>query len=468
MRHWFGGNFAAVIEVDGVGGEDDIAQLAGGLAVTFWNAQTGGTQYTDLLDLNGDAATQTTTSDGADGWSLGVVLPVQLDDGIGEAYASVDGGPRFVVTATDTGGLLESLSAQYAAHIAALNPHGTSLGDLADTAVGTVGSRTDGHVLQWDSGTSSFVLAAPDAVAGAVMLDGGTSGNTVVPNSTGESAWITSTNAYSADDSNPDFLVLNTKNATNNDVKVFWFNGNMEPRAAPSLANRVALRVFEGAEATTGASTQTFFQCSTNPTNSANREALLGVYGSSHSTQPGWTVSTRIMAALLGVRPGGSYNSLTAFTFRGQKTGTGAPSTGSWLVGDVVMDSAGALHLCTVAGSPGTWSSPIPSANSSFVAVTPGTNMSAGSVAAATRLENGGTVARLRGFLVAGAAISSNAVLGTVTAAHRPLHTVNTNARTTAGGNRFRVNTDGTIQYSTTMSTSDEIWLDNITWDLVA
>lgn len=469
MRHWFGGNVAAVNEVDGVDGEDDIAQLAGGLAVLFYNAQTGGTQYTDLLDLSGDPVTGSTTSDGTDGWGIGMVLPVQLDDGIGEAYASVDGGPRFVVTATDTGGLLETLTAAFAAHAAALNPHGTGLGNLSDTAVGTAASRTDGHVLQWDSDTSSFVLGAPAAVSGAVMLDPGAAGNVATPNSGSEDPWLEATNTYSAGDANPDFLIMNTKNATNNDVKVFWLNGNMEPRAAPSLASRVALRVFEGAESTTGASTQTFFQCSTNPTNSANREALLATYGSSHSTQPGWTVSTRILAGLLGVRPGGSYNSLTAYNLRGQKTGTGAPSTGTYIVGDVVMDSVGTLYICTVAGTPGTWVTPtIPAAATAFTNVTVGTNITLGTVNCGTRLEVGGSTARMKGTLVAGAAILSNATIGTVTAAHRPLHTVTTNARTTGGGARLRINTDGTIQYGSSLSLADEVWLDNISYDLAA
>ncbi len=36
-------------------------------------------------------------------------------------------------------------------------------------------------------------------------------------------------------------------------------------------------------------------------------------------------------------------------------TASGAPTTGTFAVGDFVIDQAGALRVCTVAGSPGTW-----------------------------------------------------------------------------------------------------------------
>lgn len=37
-------------------------------------------------------------------------------------------------------------------------------------------------------------------------------------------------------------------------------------------------------------------------------------------------------------------------------TASGAPSTGTFAVGDFVIDQTGSLWICTVAGSPGTWS----------------------------------------------------------------------------------------------------------------
>lgn len=39
-------------------------------------------------------------------------------------------------------------------------------------------------------------------------------------------------------------------------------------------------------------------------------------------------------------------------------SGTGAPTSGAWLLGDEVEDSTGAVYRCTAAGSPGTWVQP--------------------------------------------------------------------------------------------------------------
>lgn len=56
--------------------------------------------------------------------------------------------------------------------------------------------------------------------------------------------------------------------------------------------------------------------------------------------------------------PGSSYTngaSIVPLQLRGRKTTTGAPTTGTWVAGDVLMDSAKVWWLCTAAGSPGTW-----------------------------------------------------------------------------------------------------------------
>lgn len=49
-------------------------------------------------------------------------------------------------------------------------------------------------------------------------------------------------------------------------------------------------------------------------------------------------------------------NSLTPFKLRGLKATSGAPSSGTWATGDLIIDSGGASWLCTTAGTPGTWS----------------------------------------------------------------------------------------------------------------
>jgi hypothetical protein len=48
-------------------------------------------------------------------------------------------------------------------------------------------------------------------------------------------------------------------------------------------------------------------------------------------------------------------NGASPLIFAGRLTTVGAPSTGTWALGDTVQDSTGAWFTCTVAGTPGTW-----------------------------------------------------------------------------------------------------------------
>jgi hypothetical protein len=59
-----------------------------------------------------------------------------------------------------------------------------------------------------------------------------------------------------------------------------------------------------------------------------------------------------------GVAAVGAKNSLTNVRISGFKATAGAPSIGTWATGDVVLDAAGAWHLCTAGGTPGTWTTP--------------------------------------------------------------------------------------------------------------
>ncbi|GLP64305.1 hypothetical protein TUSST3_09250 [Streptomyces sp. TUS-ST3] len=54
----------------------------------------------------------------------------------------------------------------------------------------------------------------------------------------------------------------------------------------------------------------------------------------------------------------GGKNSLSALRITGAKGTAGSPTTGSWVAGDIVLDSAGAWWLCTASGTPGTWVAP--------------------------------------------------------------------------------------------------------------
>lgn len=51
----------------------------------------------------------------------------------------------------------------------------------------------------------------------------------------------------------------------------------------------------------------------------------------------------------------GNINDATWLRVCGRLTTTGAPTTGEWETGDLVFDAAGAPHLCTTGGEPGTW-----------------------------------------------------------------------------------------------------------------
>lgn len=59
--------------------------------------------------------------------------------------------------------------------------------------------------------------------------------------------------------------------------------------------------------------------------------------------------------AAAGVALLGAKNSLANLRLCGRKLTGGAPTTGTWTAGDLIIDSAGVWHLCTTGGSPGTW-----------------------------------------------------------------------------------------------------------------
>jgi hypothetical protein len=83
----------------------------------------------------------------------------------------------------------------------------------------------------------------------------------------------------------------------------------------------------------------------TNVQHAGKREYVTALYGGAvHTIDPN-----------TGVASLGAKNGLANLQFCGRRTGTGAPTTGTWNAGDLVIDSAGAWHLCTAGGTPGTW-----------------------------------------------------------------------------------------------------------------
>ncbi|SBT64211.1 hypothetical protein GA0070622_1181 [Micromonospora sediminicola] len=366
-RYWAGGGPSDYTIVSGadvtIGSLDGkAAVVVGGVEITWWNSETGGTQYTDLLDSTGSARTSVLSSDTSDGRALGQIPRVQYPDNVTGAWASAAGGRR-VWMAADVGDQAVATAVDLAAHKSQNNGHGTGVANLVDVSVPLPGSRNVGDLLGVVTG-GGFGLIPPSAAAGAVLLNPPASGGSYVGNTAqppdpaqGQSGnpWLKLTQPYSGADDNPDAVQFFSTSSTGQSIKTGWFNGNGELRAAPSLPNRVAGRVFEAYENRGGPSTGRFFELSTNPSVAANREALLGAYGTGNSTKPGWVEATRVLSGLQGVRAGGSYNSLSGVNFRGQKSGTGAPTTGTWVTGDAVVDSAGVLWLCTAGGTPGTW-----------------------------------------------------------------------------------------------------------------
>jgi hypothetical protein len=480
-RHAFGGSAEDWIFEENT---DDIPVLQGGAVLTFWTDRVGGSQITDIAeDLAGTTPiTELTTSSGGSGYRIGQIPVFFGPPDRTQMWVSADGGDRVSIDALDIGDLAELVNQTLAAHMAQLNGHDTGVGNLTDVEIATPASRVVGDVLGVVDAEGTLGLLTPSQVSGAVLLNpplqGGTTyvGNIVQPPpSTQGEPWLQMRQPYSAGDNNPDAIQLfSTHSNGTTPIKTGWSNGNNEGRDAPSTANRIARRVFEFYESLGGPSTSRFFELSTNPAISANREPLFGAYGTGHSTQPGWMVATRVLAGLLGVRAGGNYNSLSAINFRGVRATTGAPASGTWVTNDIVLDSAGTLYLCTAGGTPGTWTSGGGGGGggtpaTTFVNITPGTDMSHGTKSAATRLDEGGSVARLRGTLTATGAVSSGAVLATIpTVAHRPLAEVNSIVRWTGGGAKFTIATNGQITMGNSLTAAQSVWLDSITWDLVA
>ena len=119
-------------------------------------------------------------------------------------------------------------------------------------------------------------------------------------------------------------------------------------------------------------------------------------------------------ADYLAVATGGLTGATAAARFVGG-TASGAPSSGTFAVGDFVVDQAGHVWICTVAGSPGTWanagsSSGVSSFNSRTGAVVPG---NADYLAVATGGLTGATAAtRFVGGTASGAPSSGTFAVG--------------------------------------------------------
>lgn len=102
MRYQFGGGIADwVFATVSVSGTNDLAQVAGGSTVTFFNAETGGTQYTDLLAADATPITSVPSSTGADGRATGQIPPFFGPDDVTVMWAQAGDGPRARIVAVN-------------------------------------------------------------------------------------------------------------------------------------------------------------------------------------------------------------------------------------------------------------------------------------------------------------------------------------------------------------------------------
>lgn len=183
-RFAFGGGVAdwAFTSVDAVDGNDNMVQQSGGIVITFYNTETGGTQHTDLLDSSGGAATSVTSSDGTDGRTLGHIPPFSGPDGVTTMWASAGGGARALMVTTDAadattdiGTILPPLSVSGAVSVA-VGTHriyNDTTGNLTIAGVrASVGTAPTGASLKVDvnrNGTTIFPTQAnqPTITAGS-------------------------------------------------------------------------------------------------------------------------------------------------------------------------------------------------------------------------------------------------------------------------------------------------------------
>jgi len=73
-------------------------------------------------------------------------------------------------------------------------------------------------------------------------------------------------------------------------------------------------------------------------------------------------------------------------------TASGAPVSGTFAVGDFVIDQMAAVWICTVAGSPGTWAQASPTLNSSATTIKPAGTTSAGTSTSVARADHAHSV----------------------------------------------------------------------------
>ncbi len=164
MRHAFGGDLTGWVFTSDT---DHIPVLAGGVTVTAWNAQIGGTQITDLAtDVGGVGAITQVTTLTIDPY--GSIPQFWGPDEVWSLWLQAGAGPRLLAVATDTGdqlGLLQAAVALLQTGAVTLDDVQTitgakTLGPLADTAAPRLVVMAEttgqtGNLLECFSGTDT-------------------------------------------------------------------------------------------------------------------------------------------------------------------------------------------------------------------------------------------------------------------------------------------------------------------------
>lgn len=479
-RHPFG-DTAADFAIDSatVSSTDNVVLLASGASMTLWNAITSGSQITDLSeDPDGfSPITSVTLSDGSDGRKPGQIPTFYGPDETYQLWGEVNSGPRVLLLSPDAALLaaqVAQLNADLQAHLASVdNPHQTTVANLADVVLT---SPTNGQVLTKVSGGWAN-LSAPVA-SGAVLLDPPPTGTTwnqnlvdlpaagVWANQGGSGdPWFLGQVPYSAGDNNPDFIQYRTHGPGGSPIKATWLNGNCELRGTSSSAARTGIRFAEFAEASGGPSNNRFFELTTNPIVTADREALFGAYGTAHSTKPGWMEATRIISGQKGVQAGGTFNSLSPILITGLRATPGPPTSGTWVANMQVTDSLGVPWLCTVSGTPGTWVGPNGGTYGSFVDVASlAANAGHGTPHFQSRTAPG-SMTELQGQLVMSGSVSSGGTLATLPSGQRPTSTQAFTLRFTGTGAAtalFSIDSGGLLTCSSNLVSGNTWNLDGL------
>jgi hypothetical protein len=155
---------------------DGDLQQGRGAAVLFYSTETGANPIIDLLDINSSPIASVTTSTGADGRAPGQIAPFFGPDGVYEMWASAAGSPRFLLQASNLGGVLGPRTDAYLVHAAQANGHGTGLDNLTDVSAASVNAATNGQALVYNA-TAGLWSAGTVAAGGgpdATKVDKGT------------------------------------------------------------------------------------------------------------------------------------------------------------------------------------------------------------------------------------------------------------------------------------------------------